>query len=95
MKTAKEIFIEVWKEHFGDEINNRLNIVLEHDYIFEAMERYTGQVEPEVKPEIADDVEKLKELWYARNPAHEVETGTGEDMFWKTVLMIIKEYNNR
>ena len=51
MKTAKEIFIEVWKEWFGDEDNDQLNIALKHDYIFESMERYKQvSVEPEVKP---------------------------------------------
>ena len=49
MKTAKEIFIEVWKEWFGDEDNDQLNIALKHDYIFESMERYKQvSVEPEV-----------------------------------------------
>ena len=60
MKTAKEIFTEVWKEWFGDEDNDQLYIALEHNYIFESMERYKqGQVEPVVMPEIAD-INKMK-----------------------------------
>ena len=56
MRTAKEIFTEVWKEWFGDEDNDQLNIALEHDYIFESMERYKQvSVKPVVKPEIAED----------------------------------------
>ena len=52
MKTAKEIFIEVWKEWFGDEDNDQLNIALKHDYIFESMERYK---QVSVEPEVSDD----------------------------------------
>ena len=45
MSTAKEIFTEVWRENFGvdAELNKQLAIVLKHDYIFEAMERYAKQ----------------------------------------------------
>jgi hypothetical protein len=45
MKTSKEIFKEVWIEWFGDSnvFDEQLNIALDHDYIFQAMERYAKQ----------------------------------------------------
>lgn len=62
METAKEIFTEVWKEWFGDEDNDQLNIALEHGYIFEAMERYKQvKVEPEVKVNFADIQKEFRE----------------------------------
>lgn len=38
-------------------------------------------------------IEKLKEFWNNRNPAHENNTNTGEDMFWGTVLCIFDDMN--
>ena len=38
MNERQKIFKEVWVEWFGD--NEQLDIVMKHDYIFEAMERY-------------------------------------------------------
>lgn len=32
--------------------------------------------------------------WYSRNPAHENNLDTGEDMFWDTAFMVVKEYIN-
>ncbi|WP_286846510.1 hypothetical protein [Proteiniphilum sp. UBA5463] len=34
----------------------------------------------------------LMHLWYSRNPSHEINTNTEEDMFWKTVFMVMKDY---
>lgn len=34
----------------------------------------------------------LIHLWYNRNPCHEDNSDTGEDMFWKTVFMVMKDY---
>ena len=36
-------------------------------------------------------VERLKEVWYSRNPCHEVNADSGKDMFWDTVLMVFKD----
>jgi len=60
--TAKEIFNEVWIEHFGHtkETDEQLEIVQDHDYIFEAMERYKQvSVEPVVMQKIADTVKDI------------------------------------
>jgi hypothetical protein len=34
----------------------------------------------------------LKKIWYARNPSHDINTNTGEDMFWKTAFMVFQDY---
>lgn len=34
----------------------------------------------------------LIELWYKRNPCHEFNTNSGEDMFWKTAFMVFEDY---
>tara|TARA_R100001510_G_C7648692_1_gene206060 strand:+ start:1153 stop:1464 length:312 start_codon:yes stop_codon:yes gene_type:complete len=36
--------------------------------------------------------EKLKELWYARNPQHELNADTEKDMFWGTVLCVFEDF---
>ena len=38
------------------------------------------------------DVELLKRLWVERNPQHEANSDTGEDMFWRTVFMVMADY---
>jgi len=38
-------------------------------------------------------IEKLKEFWTNRNPSHENNANTGEDMFWGTVLCIFEDMN--
>lgn len=38
-------------------------------------------------------VELLKKLWYERNPSHEANLDTGEDMFWQTVLCVYDDYS--
>ena len=37
--------------------------------------------------------EILKKIWSERNPQHEANSDTGEDMFFDTVMMVIKDYN--
>lgn len=34
----------------------------------------------------------LIHLWYNRNPSHEINSNTEEDMFWKTVFMVMQDY---
>ncbi len=36
----------------------------------------------------------LIELWYKRNPSHEANSDSGEDMFWKTAFMVFEDYLN-
>lgn len=38
--------------------------------------------------------EKLKKAWSGRNPCHELNSDTGEDMFWGTLKMVIDELIN-
>lgn len=37
--------------------------------------------------------EILQKIWTERNPQHEVNADTGKDMFFDTVMMVIKDYN--
>lgn len=45
-----------------------------------------------MKADRAKQIEKFKELWYSRNPTHDENMATGEDMFWETALMVCEEY---
>lgn len=38
------------------------------------------------------DEELLTKLWYKRNPCHELNLDSGEDMFWKTAFMVFEDY---
>src|SRR6478609_5963577 len=38
------------------------------------------------------DIKRFKNLWYARNPVHENNADTGEDMFWATAELVAREY---
>ena len=38
------------------------------------------------------DEKLLIELWYKRNPCHELNTNSGKDMFWKTAFMVFEDY---
>ena len=33
----------------------------------------------------------LERLWYERNPCHDLNSNTGEDMFWSTVLCVFDD----
>jgi hypothetical protein len=38
------------------------------------------------------DLKLFKEIWYSRNPAHEINYDTGVDMFWATAELVAREY---
>jgi len=38
------------------------------------------------------DVEKFKDFWYKRNPVHELNADSGEDMFLGTAELVAREY---
>lgn len=38
------------------------------------------------------DEKLLIDLWYKRNPCHELNSDSGEDMFWKTAFMVFEDY---
>lgn len=40
-------------------------------------------------------IKTFKEIWESRNPQHEINSNTGEDMFWKTAELVAKEYRNQ
>lgn len=50
VKSAEEIFKQNWHGTFGDSCDDSLEIVLKHDYIFEAMEDYHNQFPKVVLP---------------------------------------------
>jgi hypothetical protein len=43
-----------------------------------------------VKPII--DMDLLRNIWDARNPCHEINQDTGEDMFWNSLALVVKDY---
>lgn len=49
----------------------------------------------ETKPEVMPEIEKLKRIWNERNPQHETNSDTNEDMFWQTVLMVFKDFSQQ
>jgi hypothetical protein len=38
------------------------------------------------------DEKLLIDLWYKRNPCHEHNLNSGEDMFWRTAFMVFEDY---
>ena len=38
------------------------------------------------------DEKLLIDLWYKRNPCHELNSNSGEDMFWRTAFMVFEDY---
>lgn len=42
--------------------------------------------------ERAKELELFKRLWYNRNPVHENNADSGEDMFWGTAELVAREY---
>ena len=40
------------------------------------------------------DFEAFKKLWWSRNPQHELNADTDEDMFYKTAFMVCEDYAN-
>ena len=34
----------------------------------------------------------LIDLWYKRNPCHELNSNSCEDMFWRTAFMVFEDY---
>lgn len=47
---------------------------------------------PCVSGSLPYDENLLIELWYKRNPCHEHNLNSGEDMFWGTVFMVFDDY---
>jgi hypothetical protein len=42
--------------------------------------------------QIKGDVTLFKEFWYKRNPVHDLNADSGEDMFWGTAELVAREY---
>ena len=38
------------------------------------------------------DLKLLEKIWFGRNPCHETNSNSGEDMFWRTVACVIDDY---
>lgn len=47
---------------------------------------------PAVSGSLHYDEKLLIDLWYKRNPCHELNSNSGEDMFWKTAFMVFEDY---
>jgi hypothetical protein len=43
-----------------------------------------------VKPAI--DMDLLRNIWDARNPCREINQDTGEEMFWGSLALVVKDY---
>lgn len=50
---------------------------------------------PRVSGSLHYDEKLLIDLWYKRNPCHELNSNSGEDMFWKTAFMVLEDYLRR
>lgn len=48
--------------------------------------------QPLVSGSLHYDEKLLIDLWYKRNPSHEINSSSGEDMFWKTAFMVFEDY---
>ncbi len=72
MNKAKEIFKKVWISHFGNskQLDSDLDVVLKHDYIFEAMQQYADEVSRESRKEILIELISIKEYMEERNAFH-------------------------
>ncbi len=44
----------------------------------------------QVTPDI--DMDLLKNIWTAANPTHEINQDTGEDIFWTSLALVVKNY---
>lgn len=61
--------------------------------IHEAMDEYAAQFRLfDVCGSLHYDEKLLIDLWYKRNPCHELNSDSGEDMFWKTAFMVFEDY---
>ena len=47
---------------------------------------------PFVSGSLHYDEKLLIELWYKRNPCHELNSNSDEDMFWRTAFMVFEDY---
>ena len=66
MKTAKEVFTEIWTDHFGndEELDKELQIILnDHDYIFMAIEEYGKQQYNQAIEDAAENVEMIRSYY--------------------------------
>lgn len=70
MKTAREIFREVWIDEFGHskELDEQLEISMKHDYLFDAMEKYADQFKitqalEQLKKDCLEAQKKYEDCW--------------------------------
>ena len=50
---------------------------------------------PDARFERAKRIEEFKVAWYKRNPVHEYNADTGENMFWGTAMMVMEDFFNQ
>ena len=43
---------------------------------------------------MSKEAKAIERIWNTRNPQHDINTDTGDDMFWGTVLMVFKDFAN-
>ena len=43
---------------------------------------------------MSKEAKAIERIWNTTNPQHDINTDTGDDMFWGTVLMVFKDFAN-
>ena len=43
---------------------------------------------------MSKEAKAIERIWNTRNPQHDINTDTGDDMFWGTVHMVFKDFAN-
>jgi len=63
MDKTREIFKKVWIAHFGHskQLNADLEVILKHDYIFEAMQQYANEIDRENENKASQLIKLLDE----------------------------------
>lgn len=81
-----------YKETVLAPYNQRYKEAGEKDFIAGAMSDAAREYWQKQALNVLSDEELFKRLWYSRNPVHELNADSGEDMFWGTAEMVAREY---
>lgn len=90
MKTIEEISQWVIDNRYPKSENDKVSDFEMYQTLIEAMNQALRQ--PPVSGSLYYDEKLLIDLWYKRNPFHELNSDSGEDMFWKTAFMVFEDY---
>ena len=106
MQSKEEIILEVFREHsFEAAVVGACTVIVPEDEWRLVAEQILSlpELKDEPQPQFPQaptryaplppyDGELLKRLWMERNPQHETNCDTGEDMFWRTAFMVMTDY---